>query len=322
MEIQHLRTFKAVAQYESIRKTAEILGYSPAAISQHITQLQKDTGVQLFEKVGRGLKITYAGALFLNRLDGFFREYSNLETYIAGLREKKESVFSCYYITSFGASVIPQVLHQISQEFPCVRFDLHLNDLPQITESPQPDLQLVVEQPGFTAPDGFTLHHLLTEPYSVALPQEHPLAQHSTPLSLDDLKDDLWIDVEPAKGWCWQTLVNSCESAGFYPNFHVQAYDYPMGLQLAASGLGICVLPRIGAQNPIKEVAIRELNETGPRRTVSALVPSRRGDSAVALRMIELLRNTLTQPSQQGRTRHIENPQHKDPNISNFETKY
>ncbi|QOW64719.1 LysR family transcriptional regulator [Rothia terrae] len=290
MDLQHLRTFRAVAHYGSVRKTAHVLRYSPASISQQITQLQKDINLALFEKSGRGLKLTTSGELLVTRLDDFFRECSSLETYIAGLREEKESAFSCYYITSFGAAVIPHTLQQITKDFPRTRFDLHLSDQPHIVTSPQPDLQLIVEEEGFKTPPHFIRHRILTEPYCVAIPQDHRLAQNGDPLDLADLKDELWIDTEPAKGWCWQTLVNSCQRAGFFPNFHVQAYDYPMALQLVSSGLGICVLPRIGGQRPGEKVVIRNLNDSGPRRTISALIPQGAKEEPIANRMIELLR--------------------------------
>lgn len=290
MEIQHLRTFRSVARYGSVRKAAAALGYSPASISQQITQLQKDIGLSLFEKSGRGLKLTEPGELFLTRLDDFFREYSSLETYIAGLREEKDAVFTCYYITSFGASVIPQTLQQITRDFPHIRFDLHLSDQPHINTSPQPDLQLTVEGEDFKVPPGLTRHAILTEPYCVALPHNHQLAQKNEPLDLTELRDELWIDVEPTKGWCWQNLVNACEKKGYFPNFHIQAYDYPMALQLVSSGLGISVLPRLGTQNAPTGVVVKELNSSGPQRTVSALIPSNKDEDATTRRMVELLR--------------------------------
>jgi len=291
MDLQHLRTFRVVAENESIRQAAHIMGYSPASISHQMTQFQKDTGLLLFEKSGRGLKVTHNGQLLLARTEDFFREYSSLETYIAGLREEKDSVFSCYYITSFGATVIPNVLQQISQEYPHTRFDLHLNDEPQIFTSPMPDLQIVVEEQSFNTPAGFSRHRILKEPYCVAIPCNHHLAQESKPLNLAQIRDELWIDVEPTKGWCWKNLVNSCEAVGYFPNFHIQAYDYPMALQIVASGLGICVLPRIGTYMPVEGVVVRGLDESGPQRMISALVPHAvAGNGNIAHRVVELLR--------------------------------
>ena len=67
MELRHLRYFVAVAEAESFRRAAEALHVSQPPLSRQMQQLRKDVGVELFEPSGRGVKLTPAGRLFLER---------------------------------------------------------------------------------------------------------------------------------------------------------------------------------------------------------------------------------------------------------------
>jgi len=53
-----LRAFEAAARHRSIRRAAEDLHVTPAAISQQVKLLEDYLGVQLFQRVNRGLTLT------------------------------------------------------------------------------------------------------------------------------------------------------------------------------------------------------------------------------------------------------------------------
>ena len=69
-----LRAFEAAARLGGFKKAAAELGVTPAAISQHVAQLETNLGVALFRRHARGVAVTDAGAAFLPGLsDGFDR---------------------------------------------------------------------------------------------------------------------------------------------------------------------------------------------------------------------------------------------------------
>ena len=61
LDAHRLRVFSAVVAAGSINKAAANLGYTPSAISQHITALQRETGLRLIERSGRGIETTTTG---------------------------------------------------------------------------------------------------------------------------------------------------------------------------------------------------------------------------------------------------------------------
>ena len=64
MDIKLAATFLKVAEIGNITKAAEQLGYSQASVTSHIQQLEQHLGVQLFDRIGRGILLTDAGSNF------------------------------------------------------------------------------------------------------------------------------------------------------------------------------------------------------------------------------------------------------------------
>src|SRR5262245_29912281 len=67
MELRHLRYFIAIAEEENFRRAADRLHVSQSPLSRQMQQLEEEIGAELFEPAGRGVKLTAAGRLFLER---------------------------------------------------------------------------------------------------------------------------------------------------------------------------------------------------------------------------------------------------------------
>src|SRR4051794_24720266 len=67
MELRHMRYFLAIAQERSFPRAAERLWVPQPRLSTQIRRLESELGVQLFERHTRGVDITDAGELFLER---------------------------------------------------------------------------------------------------------------------------------------------------------------------------------------------------------------------------------------------------------------
>ena len=67
MEVRTAVTFLRVAELQSFSRAAQQLGYSQAAVTVQIKQLEQELGTQLFERIGRRTKLTEHGAQFVPR---------------------------------------------------------------------------------------------------------------------------------------------------------------------------------------------------------------------------------------------------------------
>ena len=58
MELREIRTFLQIAQKQSFSKAAEALGYSQAAVTVQIKQLEEELGIHLFDRLGKKTVLT------------------------------------------------------------------------------------------------------------------------------------------------------------------------------------------------------------------------------------------------------------------------
>jgi DNA-binding transcriptional LysR family regulator len=209
LDLHRLRVFRSVVASGSVQAAAANLGYTPSAVSQHITALQKEVGLTLLERAGRGLRPTAAGFALAAEADGVLARIGEAETLVSDLRTGRTGRLSIAYFASVGSVWLPSVVHRLSEEFPGVRLDLRLSDNAPDRPDDRADIHLIVARHDFVTGRGFTTHHLLDDPYIVALPETHPLAASGT-VELSDLKHERWIDNDFAAGWCRQNLLDSC----------------------------------------------------------------------------------------------------------------
>jgi len=137
--------------------------------------------------------------------------------------------------------------------------------------------------------------HLLDEPYVAVLPVSHPLAGAAR-IDLARLAADRWVDNDFARGPCRENVVDACRAAGFSPPFHVEAHDYRTAVAFVDAGIGITVLPRVGADPlPPGAVAVPVINPT-PQRSIHALAQTAVADTPPVRRVLDLLTATAAGP--------------------------
>jgi DNA-binding transcriptional LysR family regulator len=93
-------------------------------------------------------------------------------------------------------------------------------------------------------PEGLAKAPILDDQADIALPAGHPLANRDR-VELDELSGQPWISQSPG-AICRDWLIHTLRSRGVEPHIAHMADEYATQLTLAAAGLGISVLPRLG----------------------------------------------------------------------------
>ncbi|WP_277209563.1 LysR substrate-binding domain-containing protein [Isoptericola croceus] len=288
LDVHRLRIFRSVVASGSVAAAAANLGYTPSAVSQHVTALQRETGLRLLERSGRGVRPTSAGLELATQADQVLARLGEVESVVADLRAGRTGRLRIAYFASVGAAWLPQVVHRLTDEHPGVRLDLELRE--NIPDAPEDraDLQLAVARAGFDPGPGFRATHLLDDPYVVVLPTTHRLADRDE-IELAELTPERWVDNDFARGWCRRNLLDACTAAGFSPSFHVEAHDYPTAIAIVRSGVGITVLPALGAEHlPAGTVAVPVVRPA-PQRSIYAVVRDAVADTRPARTAVDAL---------------------------------
>lgn len=287
LDAHRLRIFGAVVAAGSVNKAAANLGYTPSAISQHISALQRETGLRLIERSGRGIEPTTTGRLLAKEAATALERLAALDSVVADLRTGRVGRLAITYFASAGAAWIPPLVAALTTEFPNLRVDLRLLEL--AGESPSPDVEIFVEDSASSPVRGYDVYSLLDDPYLAVLPADHRLAERQA-ISLRELANEPWIDNDFSRGACRQVVVDACASVGFSPGFNVETHDYPTAISFVAAGVGITVLPQLGIGTSLQPelVAVPVVDPT-PVRHISVRVRESLRENPAARRIVELL---------------------------------
>ena len=119
MELRNLITFVRIAEVKNFSKSAQLLGYSQSAVTMQIKQLEQELGRQLFERIGKQVKLTQAG----ERLLPYALEILNTAQKAQSMVRENEQITGHLRIgtcESYVIGVLPQVLTAFQQQCPNV----------------------------------------------------------------------------------------------------------------------------------------------------------------------------------------------------------
>lgn len=271
IDVHRLRVFRAVVASGSIQAAATNLGYTPSAVSQHVTALQREAGLTLVSRSGRGIEPTPAGLELAAMADGVIDQLGELETRVRDLRDGRTGVLRMVYFESVGQNWMPIVAREVSRRFPAVRLDLVLDEEAPTRVDASVDLQVVVDDEGYEPPTGLLRVPLVTEPYMAVIPANHPMADEPV-IDLAMLAGETWIDNERASGRCRMRLLTACAAAGISPTFRIQTQDHMTAIAFVAASVGVTVVPRLCTKGLRDGAVAIPVHNPTPTRTVTALV--------------------------------------------------
>ncbi|MEU0278386.1 LysR family transcriptional regulator [Streptomyces sp. NPDC088147] len=295
LDMRRMQLLRAVVTSGSVTAAARNLGYTPSAVSQQMATLEKEAGITLLERSGRGVRPTDAGRLLTEYAALIGRQVAEAETALADLRAGRTGRVVVRYFATVGATLLAPALAELRGEHPGIQVDLRLtgsdDPLPEVREG-RADVALVVRPRGGAFVDGVRFVHLLDDTYRAVLPKGHRLASKRV-LDLSDLAEEPWVASE-WPGPCLDAILTACGAAGFSPDFVVESEDYATAQGFVAAGLGVSLVPVTGLAGHHPAVVVRKVRNPEPVRAIYAAVRGP-GPDPIALRgLLDALRRAAT----------------------------
>jgi len=289
-----LRSLATVAENGTVTSAAESLGYSPSAISQHISGLERDLGVDLIRQSGRNVELTDAGRALVAESSDVFAALAKAETAAMAAAGEVTGTVRVGSFHSPSVQLIPRAVQEFTARHPDAHVHLTIQDTsPSIRQLGVGDLDIVVVQryPAGPAPTPHDtdVHVLLEDEILLAV---HPTTPASATLS--DFRKSDWILPDPSNSICSQIVIDRCRKHGFEPLIAYSVPDYAVALGFAAAGLGVAAASMLAQNEPSPSVhylhleppLLREISATtrrgAQRPAVSAFIETL-GEVASAL---------------------------------------
>ena len=122
MHAAALRYLEEVARAGSIRQAAERLNVAASAVNRQILKLEDEFGVQLFERLPRGLRLTPAGDLAVRHARSTLHDFERLRGEISELKGVKSGVVRIACLDSLLPHLLPEVITAFNRRHPAVTF--------------------------------------------------------------------------------------------------------------------------------------------------------------------------------------------------------
>ena len=294
LDLHRLRVFRSVVASGSVQAAADNLGLTSSAVSQHLAALQRETGLTLFHRVGRGIAPTEAALVLDARTDDLMSQWGRADQLVADLRDGRSGRLSIGYFASAGAAWMPSLVKRMTREFPDLVLELVLNEVEQ--RGAQPDIDLVVEPPDAPVPHGYRRTELTEDRFVAIVPRGHELAGRGS-VALADLRGETWVSNDYPRSVGHRLVVAACNAVGFRPRFTVQAQDHYTAIGFVGAGVGVSVLPGLAARNLPATVVRLALEPPAPVRHLAALVRDLGAPNPPADRAVVLLTDLIAHPS-------------------------
>jgi DNA-binding transcriptional LysR family regulator len=294
IDVRRLKVLQAVVETGSVAGAAELLNYTPSAISQQMSTLERETGVQLLEKVGRGIRPTEAALLLCEHTAKVFASLKDAEDALEALRAGRTGHVRLGAFPSASASLIPGALAAFRRLHPDVDLDLVVGEPDELLASLHNgslDIAVaILTRSGDEQDDnGLEYEHLLDDPFRVVLPRGH-LRSSDDLVDLADFSNERWINVSCCPNYVAIATQDACEKAGFQPAYAIEADEYPTAQGFVAAGLGVALIPVL-ALGPATHpgVDVRRLKGVSPARQVWSLTRSSTVNLASVRSMLDCL---------------------------------
>ncbi len=124
INLHQLRIFQAVAEHRSYSRAAEVLYLSQPAVSLQVRALEKSVGLPLFDKAGRGLRLTEAGRELLTYSERIFALLDETQLVLEELSGARRGTVKVGASTTAGIYIVPAALGAFHQQNPDVKLTL------------------------------------------------------------------------------------------------------------------------------------------------------------------------------------------------------
>lgn len=135
IDLRHLRTFVALAQFENFSLTGQRIGLSQSAVSRHIRALEDTLGLRLFERLGRRAVLTSAGQTLRTRLEALMREAEALPRVVRDLGEGVRGDVRIGASITAANAILPPLLGAYRRRYPRVELALHPGPSARVLEA-------------------------------------------------------------------------------------------------------------------------------------------------------------------------------------------
>lgn len=249
IDLAALRSLDAISVHGSVTGAAAALGYTASAVSQQVKKLERQTGVPLLERAGRGVLLTEHGRLLVTEGKALLADVERLEsTLAAGAGEVRGTLRVAAFATSVRGLVAPAVRVAAAEQPQLQLTVVELDPWEAVEHVAAGRVDVAVAHDWtripLVLPESLAQRHLMTDVADLLVHRAGPLAARGS-VAPRDLAGQHWIST-PARTLCHEWLLRMFDGTGVAPEVRHWSPEFETHVALVAQGAGISLSPRLG----------------------------------------------------------------------------
>jgi DNA-binding transcriptional LysR family regulator len=274
LDVRRLRLLSELEARGTIAAVAGALHFTPSAVSQQLAALEREAGVVLVERVGRGVRLTDAGRRLVEHARAVLERLELAEAELGSADDVRGTVRVAAFQTAAYWIVAPAIV-ALATSHPGVEVrldELEAEDgLPLLRTG---DVDIVVAEEYAYAPRphdaALERHPLGDDAIRLVLPAGHRLARRRQ-VDLSELAGEDWAATHEDTHWA-DMLIRTCRTVGgFEPSIRYRASDIRLYCHLAAAGLAVSFVPALGRPEREPGVVVRDVAGASLSRSLFAV---------------------------------------------------
>jgi DNA-binding transcriptional LysR family regulator len=263
LDVRRLRLLRELSLRGTIAAVADALAYTPSAVSQQLSALEREVGVPLLERTGRRVTLTPAAHALVRHTEDVLRRLEQATAELAGARDGLAGPVRIGTFPTAGRSMIPAALVALARRHPGLEpmvFELDPALVANALRAGDVDVALVHRYdfvPEVPEP-GVATEPLCVEPMYLATASSDDALHDLAGAGIAGRRDAPWITATPGT-MCHSMTIRACQAAGFRPRVRHQIDEFDTVLALVAAGQGVALVPRLAVTDPPPGVRLTAL---------------------------------------------------------------
>jgi LysR family transcriptional regulator, hydrogen peroxide-inducible genes activator len=272
MNLKDLKYLVALADTGHFGKAADRCFVSQPTLSAQLKKLEEFLGVTLIERQPKNVQLTEVGKQVALRARRMLDEQDEIIALARSNTDPLGGKLKLALIPTVGPYLLPRVMQKIRKSLPDLGLMLYEYQTEPLLKQLR-DGEIDVGIMALPAPkDGLESRALYEEAFTVALPNQHPLAAKST-IKVPDLRGQTLLLLED--GHCLRDqALEVCGRIEVHEAEDFRATSLETLRQMVVAGLGITLLPALAVESPFgsqRGLTIRQFAKPAPSRTVGAV---------------------------------------------------
>ncbi|MEX1079958.1 MAG: LysR family transcriptional regulator [Homoserinimonas sp.] len=302
MDIQRLELLRELSERHSVTEVARALHRTPSAVSQQLKLLEREAGLPLTERSGRGLTLTDAGRALARSATDVAIAIERATAVWDEFRYKATGEVSIVTFPTAGQMLLPDTITELAAlgdiVLNCTDLDPELSDFPGLTADH--DIVLAHTMSGQRAwgGRGLTVVPLMAEQLDIGISADHRLAGRSY-LTAGDVVDEPWIGVP--EGFPFERVLHDIEQLGGRRLNVIQRFsDLRIIESFIMADLGIALVPRYSSgREQADRLLLKPLRGIDAERQIVALMRPDRAERLAVRTVVAVLRQRAAEVPRQ-----------------------